>query len=124
MKKIKDITGERFGRWLVVGFHELKNGKSYWKCVCDCGAKRIVDKSALNSGSSKSCGCYNRERVKKSNLIDISGNRYGKLVVLEYFGVKNKITKWKCICDCVILFFTPKYHQPHFQMEYTRNNLS
>lgn len=31
-----------------------------------------------------------------SNYIDITGQRFGRLIALEYVGK----TKWKCICDC------------------------
>ena len=35
------------------------------------------------------------------NFIDISGNRYGKLVALERLNIKSKNgVIWRCICDC------------------------
>jgi len=39
--------------------------------------------------------------VNMSVLIDITGNKYGHLTVLErYIDENSKDTKWKCICDC------------------------
>jgi len=35
-----------------------------------------------------------------SGRIDITGKRFGKLVVSEYAFTKQKRTYWKCICDC------------------------
>lgn len=33
--------------------------------------------------------------------IDVTGQRYGRLTVLEYAGVDNHRTRvWKCRCDC------------------------
>lgn len=32
--------------------------------------------------------------------IDLTGERFGKLTVIEYAGSKNKHTMWKCKCDC------------------------
>lgn len=32
--------------------------------------------------------------------IDLTNMRFGKLVVLEYAGVKSTQTLWKCKCDC------------------------
>lgn len=33
------------------------------------------------------------------NFIDISGQKFGKLLVLEVHSTENT-TKWKCLCDC------------------------
>lgn len=36
-----------------------------------------------------------------SNLIDLTGQKFGKLKVIEYAGLtKDKRAKWKCKCDC------------------------
>ena len=35
-----------------------------------------------------------------SKLIDMSGQRFGMLTVIERYGTKNKSTTWKCVCDC------------------------
>lgn len=32
-----------------------------YKCVCDCGTDRVLRRSSLTSGNSKSCGCLARE---------------------------------------------------------------
>lgn len=32
--------------------------------------------------------------------IDLTGQRFGKLTVLEYVKVQNGTSKWKCQCDC------------------------
>ena len=100
MTRIVDITNKRFGRWTVIGFFETKNHNTYWNCLCDCGNMRIVKGSSLKEQKSKSCGCYNRDRVLESNLIDLTGNKYGFLTVVRYYGTENRITKWECKCDC------------------------
>lgn len=56
MSKFKDITGFRFGRFLVVGYSHSVNG-ACWKCLCKCGATRIIKGSTLRTGYRKSCGC-------------------------------------------------------------------
>lgn len=33
-------------------------------------------------------------------LIDLTGQRFGKLTVIERAGTKNKHVTWRCICDC------------------------
>lgn len=56
-----DIKGQRFGRFSVLEFAYIKNGRGCWKCQCDCGEIRIVAGTCLRNGMSKSCGCYARE---------------------------------------------------------------
>jgi hypothetical protein len=55
-----DLTGKRFGRWTVTAYAQ----RSRWSCVCDCGARVIVDGGNLRSGGSRSCGCLARELSK------------------------------------------------------------
>lgn len=35
-----------------------------------------------------------------SHLIDITGQRFGRLTVIEKVASKNSNAKWKCRCDC------------------------
>ena len=62
-----DIKGQRFGRFLVLEFAYIKNGRGCWKCQCDCGEIRIVAGTCLRNGMSKSCGCYARENSSIRN---------------------------------------------------------
>ena len=57
-----DLTGRRFGRWLVEGLDESDARKgSVWVCVCDCGVRRSVRSAGLRNGRSRSCGCLLKE---------------------------------------------------------------
>lgn len=58
-----DLVGNKYGRLTVIEFVELKNHKTYWKCICDCGLTVIVTGNNLRSGNTKSCGCLHRESV-------------------------------------------------------------
>jgi len=61
-------VGNQYGRLTVVEFsHKDKNGTCYWTCECVCGTKKIICGSKLRNGHTKSCGCYNLERVVESN---------------------------------------------------------
>lgn len=64
MSKVTDLTGQRFGRLLVL--EPLFGGKrTRWKCLCDCGQVTIVGSGAhLTSGNTRSCGCLHRECSK------------------------------------------------------------
>lgn len=61
MGKRIDITGQRFGRLVVVGMARKVKYKKLWKTICNCGNKRIVSQENLRSGHTKSCGCYRKE---------------------------------------------------------------
>jgi hypothetical protein len=63
--KIKDISGQKFERLLVVSFVERVNKQSIFLCKCDCGNYIKTSSNALKTGHNKSCGCLNIELIKK-----------------------------------------------------------
>ena len=63
--KYSDLTGQRYGRLVIVAFAEVRKGKPYWSCRCDCGAEKVVMAQSLRRGYTRSCGCYHREEVGK-----------------------------------------------------------
>ena len=66
-KRFKPVyIGERFGYFSVLGV--FKEGRKWkCKCRCDCGTIKVVDKSSLQTGRTKSCGCYNKRRVHETH---------------------------------------------------------
>lgn len=59
-----DLTGQRFGRLVVIGqAGRNRHGQMMWLCRCDCGKEVVVAGCNLRSGNTQSCGCLNRERV-------------------------------------------------------------
>lgn len=63
----KNLTGQKFGKLTIqnhVGFH---NGRTFWKCSCECGTMCEVSTHDLCSGKKRSCGCLRKEN--KSKLI-------------------------------------------------------
>ena len=65
-KKLPDLTGERFGRWTVIEYAGRgKHGEVQYKCRCDCGTERVLRRTSLTSGNSKSCGCLSRDVAKE-----------------------------------------------------------
>lgn len=64
--KMKDITNDRFGRLTAlepVGQNKL--GHFLWRCACSCGNKCVVPGYVLRKGTSKSCGCLQKESASK-----------------------------------------------------------
>jgi len=96
--KIKDITGQRFGKLKAVRYTgKIKNHSAVWLCQCDCGNTVEVKANALTSGAVQSCGCLRSE----SRIKDLTGQRFGKLVAKERTGKKhNNSQVWLCECDC------------------------
>lgn len=65
MGKIIDITGQRFGRLVVIEYIKLdKNRQSIWKCKCDCGNEVLKKGYYLRNKWTNSCGCLNKEKLK------------------------------------------------------------
>lgn len=110
MPAFADLTGQVFGRLQVLG-RALNRGRlTVWKCRCLCGASRFVaGTSSLTSGNTRSCGCLQREkasatfkRVAASNVIDLAGRSFGRLVVIGRSPTheKRKSVTWCCRCSC------------------------
>lgn len=93
----KDLTGQRFGRLVVLGETEKRDrdGNVIWSCLCDCGNTAEVPGSSLTKGVKKSCGCLKRPPLK-----DWEGKRFGRLTVQSYAGKRDGNHYWHCRCDC------------------------
>lgn len=59
--RLKDHTGQRFGRWLVIGESDARKRVTQvlWLCQCDCGQYGTVLGNDLRNGKSR--GCQSRE---------------------------------------------------------------
>lgn len=99
MNKVKDLSGQKFGRLTVIKRDlTAPNGRSKWICKCDCGNVVFVLRNHLVSGGTISCGCA----LKGVNLKPLSpGERFGRLKVIEMTDKKSGNTYiYKCLCDC------------------------
>jgi hypothetical protein len=64
MDKSKNITGQKFGRWVVIKRNgNNAGGTALWLCKCECGNKATVRGTELRYGRSRSCGCLNSDVV-------------------------------------------------------------
>lgn len=123
MAKAIDLTGQQFGELIVLerDFEIQKlhpnERQAWWKCKCNvCGNEKSLRASVIKK--SKTCGCKKGnkkgyiptaaiEAAKKHNKLDLTGQRFNRLLVLEeadeehqtYYNGHHKIT-WKCQCDC------------------------
>lgn len=88
-----DVTGQRFGKLVALRPTTERRGKGVrWECLCDCGNRCIVNVSALKSGNTQSCGC--------SLVNDLTGQRFGRLLVLHRVASEPRNPRWRCLCDC------------------------
>lgn len=92
-----NLANKKFGKLTALYQEEsikTSGGHSQvmWRCRCDCGNYISVRATNLRSGGTSSCGCIKHP--------DLTGKRFGKLVVLEKADVKNNLRHWKCKCDC------------------------
>ena len=57
MAKKIDLTGQRFGKLLVLYEAPKIGDKIHWMCKCECGNKKEVIGWHLTQGIVSSCGC-------------------------------------------------------------------
>jgi len=62
-----DLTGQRFNRLTVLCRGKNQGRSTTWYCQCDCGNRTTVQACALKKGTTKSCGCYTKDRVREMN---------------------------------------------------------
>jgi hypothetical protein len=94
----KDLTGQRFGRLIVLGPTKNRRWAAVlWCCRCDCGKTKEISGCSLTRGLTKSCGCLRKEYMKsieRANLnIKHGGARHGSRERL--YGVWRAI-KQRC----------------------------
>ena len=96
------LNNQKFNFLTVLCFdHKDKKYGNIWKCKCDCGNIVYVSTRKLKSGQIKSCGCFRKIVSAERNIKDLTGQRFGKLVVLKRNGSsKEQRTLWLCRCDC------------------------
>lgn len=86
--KFIDLTGIRFGRLSVIEKAErpkhVKSTSQYWLCKCDCGNEKIINSHGLMTGNTTSCGCYNKEKIKKALSYDNRNIPYINRIFCEY----------------------------------------
>ena len=63
----RDLTGQRFGRLVVLEDAGRSHGSPLWKCKCDCGEIKSVTSGHLVNGDTRSCGCLCRENRGKTS---------------------------------------------------------
>lgn len=83
-----DLTGQRFNRLVAISkIGRAKDRQIIWQCLCDCGKLTETPSSKLRKGRIKSCGCLQKEIIKKIKTT------HGKTYSRVYSIWRNIITK-------------------------------
>lgn len=94
-----NLIGQKFGRLTVVERAPSRKGKTYWKCLCDCGKYREVQTRHLRNGKIRSCGClFNETNPFKYGDFDLNILRICPLCGEEFFP--NNAARIYCY-DCI-----------------------
>ncbi len=57
--KLKDLTGQKIGKWTVMHRVQANRRHTVWRCICECGNVKDVYSTHLIQGNSKACQkCY------------------------------------------------------------------
>lgn len=92
--RITDRVGQRFGQLTVLKLDHTDSKGAWWLCRCDCGNEKVIRANSLVTGDAKTCG----------HRIDLTGHRFGKLLVLGKDNspskTKTKRVRWICLCEC------------------------
>jgi hypothetical protein len=101
MPKHKDLTGQKFGEWEAL-YRDTKTDKYnciYYLCKCSCGTIKSLSVSYLK----RATRCIRCDRFIENKFFnDLSGKKFGHLLVLERDFNKSKPGKvfYNCKCDC------------------------
>lgn len=107
-KPKKDLIGQVFGDLEVLSINEEKSklyNRTYYNCMCNRCKKICVKRTDNLNNNITDCGCRVLEKKRLKSIIDITGNYYGDLEVLELDKEKtlnnnniNDHVYWKCKC--------------------------
>jgi hypothetical protein len=66
MPKVKDMSGQRFGRLVAISPADrplmAADSCKRWLCECDCGHRKLISGARLRAGRIESCGCLYRSK--------------------------------------------------------------
>lgn len=101
-----NLTGQKFGRLLVLGLSDKQlpymRPRLGWDCICDCGNYKLIDTYTLKKGIVKSCGCLAKEVTARIFTKNLLGKTFNRLLVLEKTSdrANNGEIFWVCLCKC------------------------
>jgi len=95
VKRIIDLTGQKFGLLLVISQAEDKHRNTMWLCKCDCGNETITRGQSLRIGKAQSCGhCLTAHKMHGTDIYNLWANmlqrcRNPKSYSYKYYGARG-----------------------------------
>lgn len=90
MRRVVDLTGQRFGKLTVIAAGRYDDGIT-WDCKCDCGQViNVRESNSLNSGNVRSCGCIRKDlAIARFRAHEIAGQLFSCSELAEMAGVST-----------------------------------
>jgi len=94
MTRMRDLSGQKFGRLTVIELAgKASNKNMLWKCSCECGNSSVVASSNLVRGVTRSCGCLKAEREREAN---IKHGQYGTGAHKSWMSMRQRCLNHRC----------------------------
>ena len=110
-----NMTNRRFGRLVALSRVANARQNAAWHVRCDCGTETVALATDLRSCRTRSCGCIKHEigviprghgaksgaaLTGPTRFIDLTGQRFERLVVTGRAPNIGDRTAWHVRCDC------------------------
>jgi hypothetical protein len=114
------LAGQKIEMLFVKDLSCIKNGRSYWNCVCDCGKEKVVCGHSIVRRSAISCGCWNKKK-NWQGVGDLGKNYWSRIVKhasernldfsisMEYAWNLFQKQKGKCALSGVDMLLDPSW---------------
>ena len=91
MSASKDLTGQRFGKLVVIERAGSNKHKCcVWKCKCDCGNITYTTTQYLKKGDTRSCGCIRGKHNRTHGMTNAKLDRTYKNMIGRCYAKNNK----------------------------------
>ena len=93
--KARDLTGERFGKLVVLSRDPGREGN--WICRCDCGRNKSIRGTSLTKkkGPTLACGCDQRKFAEKQGAQSIGENSKKQVELNKALNTNTQVIKTK-----------------------------
>ena len=91
-KKRKGLKlGDKISRLEVIRLdHKNEHHSAYYLFKCDCGNNKVIKGSRVTSGSTKSCGCLNREMDRTRRKLPDNGAVINAIILQYKEGARRR----------------------------------